>query len=1166
MTGAAFSSVIKREKELRKCVHFAQVITRKWVSLGTLLAGLIVSIASAGAQDATKIATGTISTFAGMYGSSLNANTIDNQPASQIPFGDNSTSLLNAITADKNGNIYVAVGLPYGSYSYVGVIYAGGPVPPLLKFRTPSPTQGNFYYIVGPVTAGTGGDIVKSGRCQNGTCGDGGSALQALLNGPAGLTFDGSGNLYIADGGANAIRRVDAATGIISTVAGDLQHKSAGYSGEGKKAAGTLLAYPIGIDFDTAGNLYIAEFFNHIIRKVDTGGKISTVAGTDPPIGTLPSGPGHFNSANLCTSATAPCGENGNATNARLSFPAHVFVSGDSLYIADEGDNVVRKISNGIITMVAGKLLNNCTAAPCGDGGPATSANLSGPSFVYLDADNNLLISDLGTNSLRVVDASGNISTAAGETAPSQSSGYTGDGGQASHAKLSAPNQFVFDQRGNLYIADEANNVVRKVTPITLKSQKITFDSIPDHTYGDAAFNLEAVASSGLPVSYTVTGPATISDSTLNITGAGKVSVTANQSGDDMYDSAAPVTQSFQVNPAILTVTAASFSLIKGTPIPANLQIQTITGFVNGDTQASVLTGAPSLAVIDSQGTVQPAGSTPPSGQYMIRITRGTLSAGPNYSFDLVNGILQITGSKPQTISFSPLSNIAYGAPAFSLNATSSSNLPVAYTYTGPVKLQQSSITILGVGIVSITATQLGDDTYAAAPSVTQIFTVNPAVLTIKANDAKRGYGEANPSFTYTPTGFVYADTSAVLSGMPTFSTTAVQDSPGGQYPITIVQGTLSAQNYTFNFVNGTLTVTPASQTIKFQKITDVAFNFGTGQGVIDYPLQATASSHLPITYTATGPVVINSGGTSFSVTGVGPASITASQAGNSQYAAASATNTFVIEPGTVTIAALSASRPFGADNPLQFGYQFPAGAPPANLYSGVPDLTTTATSQSPPGTYPINASQGTLTSEVYSFQFLDNVLTVTPPSTYALSVNPTSITVPRGQSRQVTVTLTPVNNYIGSVTIECNGLPAGVTCTSSPAAITTVPAANTGQASPVQGTLTISAGQVVASDGDPFGAKTNIWVAGLSGIGGIVSCLLIVVFRNQAKQSKYFWSVIVLLTFLASIGSVIACGGGTGMGMVATGTTQITVTGAGTQSPGTGETNQSVDLTITIQ
>ena len=1166
MMGAVFLGVMRRREALRKYVPFVQVITLNWIILCTLLAGLILSIAQAEAQDATKIATGTISTFAGEFGSSLNANTIDNQPASQIPFGDDSTSLMNAITADKNGNIYVAVGLPYGSYSYVGVIYAGGPVPPLLKFRTASPTQGNFYYIVGPLTTGTGGDIVKSGRCQSGACGDGDSALKALLNGPAGLAFDGSGNLYIADGGANAIRRVDASTGIISTIAGDLQHKNAGYSGEDKKAAGTLLAYPIGIDFDAAGNLYIAEFFNHIIRKVDTSGKISTVAGTDPPIGTLPSGPGHFNSTNLCTSATAPCGDSGNATNARLSFPAHVFVSGDSLYIADEGDNVVRKISNGVITTVAGKLLSSCTAAPCGDGGPATSANLSGPSFVYLDADNNLLISDLGTNSLRVVDASGNISTAAGQTAPSQSSGYTGDGGQAVHAKLSAPNQFVFDQRGNLYIADEANNVVRKITPITLKSQTITFDPIPDHTYGDAPFNLDAVASSGLPVSYTVTGPARISDSTLTITGAGKVSVTANQSGDDTYDSAAPVTQSFQVNPATLTVTASSFSLIKGTPIPANLQIQPIMGFVNGDTQASVVTGAPSLAVINSQGTVQPAGSTPPSGEYTIRISRGTLSAGPNYSFDLVNGILQITGSKPQTITFSPLSNIVYGAPAFALNATSGSNLPVAYTYTGPVKLQQSTVTVVGVGIVSITATQLGDDTYAAAPPVTQTFTVNPAVLTIKANDAKRGYGEANPSFTYTPTGFVYADTNAVLSGMPVFSTTAVQDSPGGRYPITITQGTLSAQNYTFNFVSGTLTVTPASQTIKFSKITDVAFNIGTGQGVIDYPLQATASSHLPITYTATGPVVINSGGTSFSVTGVGPASITASQAGNSQYAAASATNTFTIERGTVTIAALSASRPFGADNPLQFGYQFPAGAPPANLYSGVPDLTTTATSQSPPGTYPIIISQGTLTSQVYNFQFLDNVLTVTPPSTYTLAVNPTSITVPRGQSRQVTIILTPVNNYIGSVTIQCNGLPAGVTCTSSPAAITTVPAANTGQASPVQGTLTISAGQVVASADNSFSNKKSTWMAGLPGIGGIISCLLIVIFRNQLKGNRHFLRVLILLTFLASMGSVVACSGGTRMGMVATGTTQVTITGVGTQSPGTGETNESVDLAITIQ
>jgi hypothetical protein len=1125
------------------------------------LAGFCGFTTPAIAQYAATIGSGTITTFAGVSGQTLSKSTTDNQLPKNIPLAT-SSSLLNAVTTDSNGNVYIGVGSPGQGNSYVAVVYAGGPVPPLLKFRTPSPTPGYFYYIVGTVSPASGGDtIAGSGRCQGGPCGDGGSALAAALDGVAGLAVDGSGNLYISDPGDNAIRKVDASTGNISTFAGDLQHKHAGYSGENKTAAGSLLNYPAGISLDSSGNLYIAEFFNHLIRKVDTNGKISTVAGTDPPVASF--SPGTVNT-NGCSAA--PCGDGGNATNAQLYFPSHVFVSGSSLFIADEGNYVIREIANGIINTVAGKMKTPCSAAPCGDGDSATSAELEGPAFAYVDSQNNLLIDDVATNSLRVVDSSGNIKTVVGKTAPVGSAGDTGDGGRADQALISAPNQFAFDQRGNLYIAEQGSNLIRKVTPVVLKSQTITFDPIPDHVYGDPAFNLDAVASSGLPVTYSVTGPARLNGSTLTITGVGTVSVVANQSGDDYYDAAPPVMQDFKVTPATLTVTAADISFTQGNPVPTSLQILPISGFVNGDMQSSIVTGTPVLTVVNSQGTVQPAGSTPPIGLYTIRMTRGTLNAGPNYIFDLVNGELRITGTKAQTITFAGLPNTVYGAAPFALTATASSGLPVTYTATGPIRIQQSSIKIIGAGTASITAMQLGDDTYAAAPPITRTFTIQPAVLTIKADDATRGYGATNPEFSYTAAGFVNADTNAILSGEPAFSTTATQNSPAGKYPITVTQGTLSAQNYSFQFVNGTLTISPASQTIKFPGITGVAFNLGTGQGAVNYPLTASASSHLPITYKAAGPVVINSGNTSFSVTGVGPASITAMQAGNSQYASASVTNSFVIARGTVTVAAQSVSRPQGAENPEQFPYQYPAGAPPANLYSGVPDLETTATDQSPAGAYPIVVSQGTLTSHVYNFQFLNSTLTVTPPSTYTLSVTPTAITIPRGQSRQVTVTLTPVNNYIGSVTISCDNLPAGVTCASSPAALTTVAASNTGQASPVQGTLTISAEQTVASADDTSGGKRNTWLAGFPGITGLLSCVFIAAFRKKLKQNALLLSVLLLFTFLASIGSIMACGGGARMGPVATGTTQINVTGNGTQSPGTGNTNQSISLAITIE
>ena len=328
------------------------------------------------------------------------------------------------------------------------------------------------------------------------------------------------------------------------------------------------------------------------------------------------------------------------------------------------------------------------------------------------------------------------------------------------------------------------------------EAQTVTFGALPGTTYGAAPITLTATASSGLLVTYTVIGPATVSGSILSVTGAGVVTVTAQQGGNSTFASATPVSQSFQVNTAMLTVTANSQTIAQGNT-PGGFSAS-YTGFVNGDT-ASVLTGAPAFTTS--------ATASSPIGTQALDISQGTLAAA-NYTFNFVNGVITIVAGTTQTITFPPVPAQTYGVGAFTLFASSSSGLPVSYKVAGPATISGSALNILGAGMVTVTASQPGQGVYSAASPVIQTIIVAPAVLTVTANSVSRVDNVPNPAFTVTVTGFVNGDTSSSIGGSPAFATTAVPGSPVGTYPITIGQETLTAANYTFAFAPGTLTIT----------------------------------------------------------------------------------------------------------------------------------------------------------------------------------------------------------------------------------------------------------------------------------------------------------------------------------------------------------------------
>ena len=249
------------------------------------------------------------------------------------------------------------------------------------------------------------------------------------LYSPYGVAVDGAGNLYIADWGNNRIRKVDS-TGAISTFAGT---GTSGFGGDGGAATAAQLYGPAGVAVDGAGNLYIADERNDRIRKVDSTGTINTVAGT------------------------GAIGFSGDGGAAQLYGPTDLVVDGaGNLHIADWGNHRIRKVdSTGTISTVAG----TGVAGFGGDGGAATAAQLDNPIDMALDGAGNLYIADRDNHRIRKVDSTGTISTVAGTGV----AGFGGDGGAAAAAQLSNPTDLVVDGAGNLYIADWGNHRIRKV-------------------------------------------------------------------------------------------------------------------------------------------------------------------------------------------------------------------------------------------------------------------------------------------------------------------------------------------------------------------------------------------------------------------------------------------------------------------------------------------------------------------------------------------------------------------------------------------------------------------------------------------------------------------------------------------------------------------------------
>ena len=267
---------------------------------------------------------------------------------------------------------------------------------------------------------------------------DGVAATSAEIASPAGIVVDGAGNVYFVDNGNHCVRRVDAFSKLISTVAGICGVQ--GYAGDGSLATAAKLNQPEGLAMDLQGDLYIADTGNNVVREVTaSNGNIITVAGTGAP---------GYNQSTI-------------ATQAYLNTPWGVTVGPDgSLYIADRNNERVRKVdTTGTISTVVG----NGMSGFMGDGGDPTQAELAAPVAVVLDPAGNLYVADSGNNRVREVSA-GMIQTITG----GNSEEFSGDTGPANLATIYGPYSLYFDQMGNLLIADMFHNRIREISGTTV--------------------------------------------------------------------------------------------------------------------------------------------------------------------------------------------------------------------------------------------------------------------------------------------------------------------------------------------------------------------------------------------------------------------------------------------------------------------------------------------------------------------------------------------------------------------------------------------------------------------------------------------------------------------------------------------------------------------------
>jgi hypothetical protein len=576
---------------------------------------------------------------------------------------------------------------------------------------------------------------------------------------------------------------------------------------------------------------------------------------------------------NFLLTATA---SSGLAVTYSSSNPAVATISGNTVAIVGVGSTVITASQGGSISFNPATNVTNTLSVNQG----SQTINFTGPT-VRTFGDANFTLSATATSGLPVTFTSSdlNVATISGNTVTMVGAGST---------------TITASQVGNTNYS--AASDVQRVLTVNKAGQNITFTSLASKLVGDADFNLSATASSGLPVSYTSsnTNVATITGNTVTILAVGSTVITAAQTGNLNYNAATNVQQTLVVNKGNQTITFGAIpDKTFGDPsftLDATASSALPVSYVSSNTSVATLSG----------GTVTIVGAG---------TTTITASQAGNVNYNAATNVAQtLTVNKAnQLITFGSLTSKTFGDAAFALNATTSSGLTISYTSsnTNVATVSGNTATIVGTGSTTITAVQAGNGNYNPATDVPQNLTVVKANQTITFNVLPIKVVTDIP-FTLsgtTSSGLPVTYTSS-NPGVATISGTTVTIVAVGTTDITASQDGDSNYEAASNVVQVLTVNAKQDQTITFAPLADVTF------GSVPFALTATASSNLPVSYTAaTDKIQIN--GAQVTLLKSGRVSISANQSGNDLFnAAAQVSQSFCIKPAKPVVTSSNAHTP----------------------------------------------------------------------------------------------------------------------------------------------------------------------------------------------------------------------------------------------------------------
>jgi large repetitive protein len=789
-----------------------------------------------------------------------------------------------------------------------------------------------------------------AGNGAAGFLGDGGPAINAEVSNPSSLALDGAGNLYIADSSNSAIRMINAATGIITTVAG--MGGQPGYSGDGGAATSAKLGQPNGLVLDVAGNIYIADTNNNAIREVVVAtGIITTIAGT--------SAPGYG-------------GDNGLATAAQFNTPWGLAMGGDgSLYIADLNNNRIRKIDpSGMITTAVG----NGGVAFVGDGGPPQAAGLNNPAAVAVDVSGNIYVADSGNDRIRKVTLSTNtINTIAGNGGTA----FAGDGLNSDQMAMYAPYSLFIDGLGNLYVGDLFHNRIRVISsnaaslqyatirvnrtsppqPETLENDgndvlNLTTLSVGSNSALDAA-TTTCTAGQTLAATATCTLGVEFAPTTIGTTITGAITL-----GSDAANSPGTITLTgtvLDVDPTTVTLASSANPSAFGTAVIFSATVSTAGTTETGTVQFLDGTSQIGTGTLSSTGIATFTTSTLALGQHSITATyTGDVNNAASTSLVLTQTVKQATqlalgsslspapaassvtftatlsgqaGQATGTVTFTADGNFlgngtlnGSGAATVSTALLAPGTHTISASYPGDTNNSPSQTTLQQVVTQLTTSTTVGTNNSIANAGATVMFT---------ANISNGGGSTLTGSVTFKD-GTATIGSGTVSGGVATFSTTGLAP---GTHLITAVY-------------SGDIDDSGSTSTALTQTVTQVGTTIVLGSGA--NPANAGGSLTLTATVTAAGGVTtggalsgtvtfkdngatigtatVGAGGVasiSSTTLSVGPHTITAVYGGSTNYEGSTSTALAQqVQQSTTTNAVASSADPSIAGKAVTFSSQ----------------------------------------------------------------------------------------------------------------------------------------------------------------------------------------------------------------------------------------------------